>query len=488
MLRSVLLVLVVVSLTLTVFLVTQAASGSPEQPLTSGQFVQVNEQGFGDRQNSFAWAMQWWKGKLYVGTGRSYFCVTIASTDEGVGTDLYRPSYPDVECAPTPQDLDLQAEIWRYTPETQAWERVFQSPNDVAIPDHPGKFVARDIGLRSMAVFTEPGGGEALYVAGVSSRSINPGVPPPRILRSVDGVNFEPLPQDPGTFLADLPVESDVVDVDRSFRSMTVYKGRLYVTLSKYRGVGTLLEADDPAGGNDNFRQVTRPDIRVWQLQVFNGLLYLGLQTDDGYAVVKTDATGEPPYELIPIVTDGGFKLPRILRSSEVLSMHPFDGKLYVGTQRPTELIRINPDDTWDLVVGEPRDTPQGPKSPISGLTTGFGNPYNGHFWRMQEHEGRLYLGTWDWSIQLRAVPALDEVLRDEYGLDLYATPNGSYWYPVTRNGFGDGFNYGARTLASSPFGLFVGTANPYYGTEIWQVTPGELYRFYLPLIQMSSE
>ena len=88
MLRSVLLVLVVVSLTLTVFLVTQAASGSPEQPLTSGQFVQVNEQGFGDRQNSFAWAMQWWKGKLYVGTGRSYFCVTIASTDEGGGTDL----------------------------------------------------------------------------------------------------------------------------------------------------------------------------------------------------------------------------------------------------------------------------------------------------------------------------------------------------------------------------------------------------------------
>jgi hypothetical protein len=166
------------------------------------------------------------------------------------------------------------------------------------------------------------------------------------------------------------------------------------------------------------------------------------------------------------------------------MSMAVFRDSLYAGTDRPTELIRIRPNDQWDLVVGEARLTPQGLKWPISGLSTGFGNVYNGHFWRMQEHEGRLYVGTWDWSVQLRTSPLLDPLLRDEFGFDLYTSPDGSAWYRVTRNGFGDGFNYGARSFASTPFGLFVGTANPYYGAEVWQVTPGELYRFYLPLVR----
>lgn len=470
---------------LSVFLVAQVALGFSGLPFSLDErSVQINEQGFGDRQNSFAWSMLWWNDKLYVGTGRSFLCVLNATWDVELGTDLYRSEYPDVECAPTPQDLELQAEIWRYTPETENWERLYQSPSDVPIPDHPDKFVARDIGFRSMALFTEPDGTEALYVGGVSSRSFNPGVPPPRILRSEDGVNFEPLPQEPGTFLGDLPINLDEeLEVDRSFRSMVVYKGRLFVTVSDFRGVGVLLEAANPAGGNDNFRQVTPPDMQVWALRVFNDYLYVGLRTDNGYAVVKTDASGDPPYEFTPIVTDGAFKQPRTVRSQEVLSMYPFRGKLYVGTNRPTELIRIDPDDTWELVVGEPRDTPQGPKRPISGQPTGFGNPFNGHFWRMEEHEGQLYVGTWDWSVQLRTVPAMDEALRDEYGLDLFASPDGKFWYPITRDGFGDGFNYGARSLVSTPFGLMVGTANPYYGAEVWQVQSHEIYKARIPLI-----
>ena len=478
---------VIAGVVLLVLLGSRVALGSPEQAPNGDHFVQISEQGFGDRQNSFAWSMQWWNGKLYVGTGRSFFCVGAASYDAEMGGNTYPPDFLDVECAPTPQDLDLRAEIWRYTPETQTWERVYQSPNDVPIPDHPGKFVARDIGFRDMVVFTEPDGTEALYVAGVSSRSFNPGVPPPRILRSVDGVHFEPVPQDPGTFLGDLPVEVENIKAGRSFRAMAVYKGRLYVTVSDYRGVGGLIESANPAGGNDNFRQVSPPDMKVWELQVFNDHLYVGLSASDGYAVVKTDATGEPPYEFVPIVTEGGFREPRWKRSREVLSMHVFDGKLYVGTNRPAEMIRISPDDSWELVVGEPRDTPQGFKQPISGQSTGFGNPFTDHFWRMQEHEGRLYVGTWDASIYLRIIPILDPIFIEEYGFDLFATPDGTFWYPITRNGFGDGFNQGARTFASTPFGLIVGTANPYHGTQIWQVTPKDLYHSYLPLIRKST-
>ena len=436
------------------------------QILTSDQFVQINKQGFGDRQNSFAWSMQWWNGKLYIGTGRSFVCFTAATTDLELGTNLYAQETADVECAPTPQDLDLRAEIWRYTPETQVWERVYQSPDDVPIPDYPGKFVARDIGFRSMVVFTEPDGTEALYVAGVSSRSINPGVSPPRILRSVDGVNFDPIPQDPGTFLGDLPVLSEGLKADRSFRSMAVYKDHLFVTFSDFRGVGGLIEAENPQEGNDAFRQVTPPDMKVWQLKVFNGFLYLGLETDEGYSVVKTDAD-EEPMRFITMVSNAGYQT--VKKSKMAFSMEIFQERLYVGTDRPTELIRINKDDTWDLVVGPSRRTPQGWKRPISGFSTGFGNIFNGHFWRIQEHEGCLYLGTWDWSVQLRSIPTSHRRLRRKYGFDLFSTADGTRWTRISGTGFGDMFNYGIRSMASTPFGLFIGTANPYYGTEIWQ-------------------
>ena len=73
--------------------------------------------------------------------------------------------------------------------------------------------------------------------------------------------------------------------------------------------------------------------------------------------------------------------------------MHVFKGRLYVGTDRPAELLRINPDDTWDLVVGTPRQTPEGVKRPLSGMDVGFDNPLNIHVWRMQSHNGYLFVG-----------------------------------------------------------------------------------------------
>ena len=37
--------------------------------------------GFGDFQNSYSWSMAWFKGKLYVGTARSFHCVEAATLD-----------------------------------------------------------------------------------------------------------------------------------------------------------------------------------------------------------------------------------------------------------------------------------------------------------------------------------------------------------------------------------------------------------------------
>src|SRR5262245_26764578 len=118
------------------------------------QFQQVAPQGFGDRDNSWAWSMLWWRGKLYVGTNRAWHCAEIAGMHSAFPLFVkYPPRNADADCTADPCDLPLQAEIWRWTPETDRWERVYRSPKEIPIPGRPGKYVARDVGFRDMAVF-----------------------------------------------------------------------------------------------------------------------------------------------------------------------------------------------------------------------------------------------------------------------------------------------------------------------------------------------
>ena len=51
---------------------------------------------------------------------------------------------------------------------------------------------------------------------------------------------------------------------------------------------------------------------------------------------------------------------------------------------------------------------------------------------------------------------------RSPGGFQLWRTADGVRWEPVTRDGFGNPYNFGARSLVSTPHGLFVGTANPF--------------------------
>jgi hypothetical protein len=458
------LTLVVAMLGLVAVVVRPAPAEVPE-PITL-HFTDAAPQGFGDRQNSGGWSSAWWQGRLYVGTVRSWFCFSDAWFHFNFPIFPYPADDPDLDCAPDPTDLPLQAELWRWTPETDTWERVYQSPRDVPIPIQPSKLTARDIGWRSMAVFSEPDETEALYVGGVTSNLLWPPMPPPRILRSTDGVTFEPIPQDPGTLLGDLGQQQT------SFRSMQVYKGRLYVLNGAIRGNGRVLEAADPAGGNDNFRWVTPVGMQVYEMAVFNGYLYLGLlDQQNGYSVVKTDATGTPPYTFTTVVPSGAFV--SFFPSTAAVSMHVFNDRLYVGTANPVELIRINPDDTWDLLVGRPRLTPQGLKAPLSGLGEAFNWPPNRHIWRMEEYAGALYVATYDESRQFGSrIPPLDRRWRWNYGFDLYRTSDGFHFRPLTVNGFGDPFQSGVRTFSATPHGLFLGTVSLWHGLRILQGVP----------------
>ena len=223
----------------------------------------------------------------------------------------------------------------------------------------------------------------------------------------------------------------------------------------------------------------------MYSMTVFRDHLYVGtLNPKRGYQIWKTRAEGAAPYRWTQVVRDGAH---RGNLNEGVVSMCVFNDALFVGSgisnggrnrtygigPAAGEIIKVYPDDSWDLIVGDARATPDGMKRPRSGMSAGFDNPFAGYMWSMAAHDGQLYVGTFDslvfaswgngsrWPRQFTP-DELGDWIDLRGGFDLWRTSDGLEWKPVTRNGFGNPFNYGARTVRSTPRGLFVGTANPF--------------------------
>jgi hypothetical protein len=441
---------------------TGPPSNNQNQPafdISNPNFTQINQDGFGDNMNSYSWSMAWFKGKLYVGTMRG-----------NAGASLVDPTIQY-------KNNDLGAEIWAYTPETGTWEKVYKSP---LIPTSSGQNVWADNGFRDMFVYTDPSTGqETLFVAGVVFPSAAPGVNVrPRLLYT-DGGEFKEVPQG---FLGDLDSAHGV----DSLRAMAEYNGKLYLTAGSLLGEGFIVESADPTPGDNNtfsnFSRVSPQGMLAFELQVYNNYLYVGTTAaSGGYSVYKMDAD----HIFTPVVTNGanGSDIQGNPPSA-VLSMAVFKDKLYVGSQ--VDLIRIDADDNWQLIVGNPRETPLGHMDPLSGLTGGFGNPFTNHIWRLQEYGGQLYAGTWDTAVYVqtalqnvenlgpyvnvirRGAPAIGPYANVQAGFDLWTSGDGASWTRTTHTGFGDPYNAGVRSLLATPIGLAVGSINAQEGTQVW--------------------
>lgn len=464
--------------------------------------------GLGDDENTWVWSQTWFNGNLYIGTGRQINCMVTYASALGSGLSLYPPEGND--CPIDPTQLGTGAEIWRYTPQTKTWTRVYKAPQTIPIGNDANgnpAFSAISVGFRGMDVYTESDGTQALYVGGVSAASIygnwpqypyeNNTFPPPIILRSTDGTNFTPLPEDPGTFLGDIEQTQTDIQVC-SFRSIVAANGQMFVAVTDFRGQGFIMASTNPAAGDNAFQRVSPapafPNFAVWILANYNNALYVGAgdrENDLGYSVYyTTDGPGSPtPYNFVPVIMDGGWQPDENLRSPTTLTMHVWtepppplgDGiqHLYCGTDRKIEIVRVNPDNSWDLVMGQPRNTPDGYKAPLSGIGYYFDNDFNGHIWQMQDATWNqipggsvpsgLHAGTWDWSILLRNSSFTGMPTTDETGFDFFDSPDGIHWYVVAKNGLGDGLNMGGRSGNFNHFGIFWGTARPTGGTQEWQ-------------------
>jgi len=463
----------------------------------------IAQRGFGESANSYSWSMAWFKGKLYVGTARHEACVENVTVDYFlVVSGRYKTNpLPGVECPPDPYSMNLRAEIWQYTPNTGRWRRVYRSPA-IPNPSARGKTVGRDIAFRGMTVYRG-----RLYVGDVTADEYLPGLYrkyPPRILSTADGSHFRSIP-------AANIVERTVHGVNRpiGFRSLTPWRGRLFVTMTAdLTGDGNVYELTRPTSKHPGFKLVTPTNLAIFEMQVFHGSLYIGTgDSKAGYGVyrvtthhvrVRVGHRGRRHghvhrrrwrrvvrYGVAPIVTGGAGRGTRV---TSVVSMGVFKGWLYVGASGwynnqgipVSELIRIDRHGHWQVVAGAARTVDGRPKEPISGLSDGFYNIFAAHFWRMGVYHGAMYIGTndWSWLIQ-KAYPGLSpaylpgiiqSVLSPEFGFDLWASCDGRSWFPVTRDGFGNMYDFGARNLIPTPDGLFVGSANQAQGTKVWRI------------------
>jgi hypothetical protein len=428
----------------------------------------------GSPLNSYAWSMEWFNGALLVGTLRS------------TGTTQQK-----------------RAQIWRYTPGgtggiAGSWKMVYQSPTSFYGP--------QDLGYRWMTA-CNVGGTPRLYVTTMGSQR-------GRILYSNDGITFREA------------TTNGLNTSDIGYRPLVCFKdpGRKTLLITSPVGVGgknfnsdtsnnpIVLATDNPISGTWRpygtlrFGDSNNNSIFSIGARDTNGdgygdtALYAGISNRVSGAQVWT-TPGCSPFPCVPTwtkIVDKGAGRPLtddgLVKNWGVSHITQHNNDIYVALSDTraeesvsAELIRIHPDNYFDLIIGEPRlnvganpilnfncgnskdidgfggtnDCP-----PLSGRGAGFGRKNDNYkdgnanyFWHMLSYDqalfpqgdGRLYVGTLDGGSRSGGTS----------GFDLLATSdNGLNWVQVTTDGLGDPSQGGARTITASPIGMFIGGAN----------------------------
>ena len=154
--------------------------------------------------------------------------------------------------------------------------------------------------------------------------------------------------------------------------------------------------------------------------------------------------------------------------------MQVYDGKLYVGTFDTSSLLQV----MGQFVNGDLlRQTPEAWKSQWKYLKAlmkalqeadadGTGNP-NTLAQTIKFTNAFVFQNISVCNIA-SAIRLLNYLRKAQRGFDLYVSEDGVNFETITTNGFGDPYNHGLRVFAVTDQGLCVGTANPFYGTQVW--------------------
>ena len=363
-------------------------------------FARIAAGGFGDPMNNYAWSMANFNDQIYVGTGRNIpYMLGVVLKQAGIlppdfeFEPVTHPRNPNEPYQSQEWAEDMRAEIWRQG----SWEQVYQS-QAVA---WPGGSSPEQYGFREMVEFQGQ-----LYASSGGSP-----VPGTLMLTSADGQTWQPVATPP--------------EMGTDSRAMIVHNGKLYIATT-YNSLAEVWAFDgvNPWQRVADFTAVDAGNTATTSLGSFNGYLYAGTaNVVTGYQVFRSDAQDPQFNNWTRIVRYGAGDMMNYFAGT----MQVFGGRLYVGSmslpiedqgQQPVvvpakgfELIRINADDTWELVIGDYASLLLPPggelfRVPRSGWPGGFGNPLNFYCWSMgvgtetvdQVGNGPdvLYLGTFD--------------------------------------------------------------------------------------------
>jgi hypothetical protein len=238
--------------------------------------------------------------------------------------------------------------------------------------------------------------------------------------------------------------------------------------------------------------------------------LYMSPSLHGDLGLEETDAAGWTEvwnlnqYEVEPSAVQGGGALASfdgylywgtmqvpgtgVVAFSQMYSGATVDTNTFINTTRPIAIFRSQGFDpaqvttpSVDLLYGSaqlPQYDPVGAvwnqvnnnmgQSPLYGLA-GFGNIFNNYTWAMEVFQGKLFVGTMDWSFlatngnESTSVPAIIKSIAPAfYGADLWSFADAnSAAVPVSLNGMGNYTSYGIRTMVSDDDALWLGMANP---------------------------
>ena len=154
--------------------------------------------------------------------------------------------------------------------------------------------------------------------------------------------------------------------------------------------------------------------------------------------------------------------------------MQVYDGKLYVGTFDTSSLLQV----MGQFVNGDLlRQSPEAWKSQWEYLKAlmkalqeadadGTGNPST--LAKAIKLSNKFVFQNISVRNIASAIRLLNYLRKAQRGFDLYVSEDGVNFETITTNGFGDPYNHGLRVFVVTDQGLCVGTANPFYGTQVW--------------------
>ena len=243
--------------------------------------------------------------------------------------------------------------------------------------------------------------------------------------------------------------------VSNGVHGLLVFDDEIYMCLAtdNYDGKGTpggiIVASSDPTAGLSSWRRVADQDDfdglpavmktdglnggGIWDIIEYNGSMYVTVVTDksidghinkQGFAMYRGDKHEDGSFTWTQVIGDhgtSGYGFGLGINYSMSCNMWVYNGYLYLGTyndpmldlaeipasgnfellyndlDHSIYLYRMDADGNFQQVAGKD-DNPYFPDGPIGNLGAGLGNNSNQYVWRYGEHNGELYIGTYDTS------------------------------------------------------------------------------------------